>query len=142
MGGGPGPTEIEKLAFEAHSLRGKQAHGEKWKAEAIARLKVRFAEALFPALMLDSTEECHKIVEAMNASRRYGGLIEYVLIRNKITPKKRAMLKLRCALLNLPKESSKSLYEVKLFLEKSRVDFCDDSSVCAVMRELGLRVVK
>jgi hypothetical protein len=152
--GGKPASAIQKLPFDAAHLRHKSGHGPQWQAEAIERLKAKFTDLLFPALMKDEKGPFDELIAAMADCRKAkGNIIMYerskVLKRKgterrqigKPGQKKEAGRRLRLALLNLEPEDRQSIKAVLDFLRRMRVDYSDESHVRRVMRRLGVRLL-
>jgi hypothetical protein len=122
--GGPPPTAIEQFAFDAYTLAQPTAHGPQWHKEARDRMKARFSDLFFPALMKDEREPFQELVEAMSAAHGYRGqLVQFVKERNTGgTSKKEAGRLLRNALLSMAlsrdKRGLRSLASVREYLER------------------------
>ena len=62
-------TQIQMLAFEIISTR-VTTHPSAWKAETLERLKKRFADIFFPALLNDTPARFEELLEVMATNRR------------------------------------------------------------------------
>jgi hypothetical protein len=133
--GGRAPTPIEALAFEAASVRRPSAHGHEWQKEAINRLKAKFTELLFPALMKDDSGPFEELMEASEGCRQArGNIISY--LRGSTSIRKESGRKLRQALLTMEPEDRESIRTVMARLEKLKVEFNEERTVRRAMKEL------
>ena len=145
MDGGKPATELEKIAFEASLFRTPSAHGPEWQAGAEARLKARFADALFPALVYGDKKLFKQLLEFMGAAIRHqGNICDYLLERNKVdTPKKKYRRRLKAILINIAPEDRVSLKAAANFVSKYEPDkLPDESDVWHILQELGLPLLK
>jgi hypothetical protein len=144
MDGGAPITELEKIVFEAVHFRTPSAHGIKWQTEAEARLKARFAEALFPALVRGDKKPFKQLLELMGPATRHGGnTIDYLLERNGVvTPTKKLRRHLKKALINIPTDDRISLKAACDFLKMYDIEPRDESDVWHTLQELGLPLLR
>lgn len=158
LNGGEPPTAIQRLPSEASGLAGPSSHGTDWRSNAIERLKQRFTDLLFPALLRDDTSAFEELVQAMVDRRKTEvSLDEFIRLQQhqrRIKPSKKEIgRRLRLALLSLHPDDLLNIRTVKAALAKREqafqewhgFDFSlapDDAKIYAVMKELNLRFLQ
>jgi hypothetical protein len=138
--GGTPTTPIQELPRTAAMLRDLTLRPPMSKAEAIERLKAQFANLLFPALMEDKSGPLEELIEAMAQRRRNPNLLAFHLA--KPGEKKEAGRKLRLALLTTEPEDRVSLAAVCKYLDRTQVDYPDQSHVWKIMQEVSKPLLK
>ena len=110
---------------------------EVWQASAIKVAREEFADLFFPALMADDPDKFEEVLTAMAEFRkaRAGQ-------GPRLPPKTEKGRLLRLALLTLSPDERSSIKKVREFLERWKVEVCDDPCIYAAMKELGLSFEK
>lgn len=140
-------TAMEKLANESLTLRAKSSHGQEWQLEAEDRLKQRFSDELFPALLRGDIAPFQELIDAMEGVEKYGfggvkwqtpsiaHLLKVLAGSNceKLTKEEKGRV-LRWAVLTIgPNQPQKMVQD---FLDKYYIPYADESHIAKVIREL------
>lgn len=143
--GGKPPTEIQMLVTMVNGNR-SFVNPEKSAIQERARLKARFADLLFPALIKDNPAPFNELLEAMAKERRElttakDGVLVYGK-RPKPPAKKELGRRLRQAVLSLKPDDLISMRAVEAHLAIWEVSYSDESHLRRVMRELNVKLLK
>jgi len=136
--GAPPPSPIEDLVFFCAGFppEGIPPEMRPWYDGAMSRLKQRFADLFFPALVADRSQPFMDLLEAMAKRRK-----ELKPHRTKKL-KREAGRELRIALLASSPDDRASINTVLDALARKEIPYSDESHVRRVMREIGVKLLR